>query len=332
MAVQLAQIATEAGVSIPTVSKVLNSRPDVSRATRDRVAAVLERHGYEIRMRPRMATGFLDMRVVNLDQAWSEAVVRGAAEAAKAHGKDLVLAVEPDPEDCDEWVMHALERGSDGLLSVVAVPSPEARQQLAEAGIPLVVVDPLHRMPEGTFSIAATNFQGAFDAAQHLIELGHRRIATITGPLDQDNGIARLAGFQAALQQAGVPVDDGLIIRTQYGIDQGYDATRILLTRESRPTAIFAASDDSALGAIRALREADLRIPDDMSVIGFDDLPHSSWIDPPLTTIRQPLAQMGSAAVDVIVRVRAGRHPHPAARTELSTTLVVRSSTAPLRG
>ena len=139
--ITIAEIATAAGVSIPTVSKVLNSRPDVSRTTRDRVAAVLERHGYEIRMRPRMATGFLDMRVVNLDQAWSEAVVRGAAEAAKAHGKDLVLAVEPDPEDCDEWVMHALERGSDGLLSVVAVPSPEARLQLAEAGIPLVVVD-----------------------------------------------------------------------------------------------------------------------------------------------------------------------------------------------
>jgi len=328
MAVQLAQIATEAGVSIPTVSKVLNSRPDVSRATRDRVAAVLERHGYEIRMRPRMATGFLDMRVVNLDQAWSEAVVRGAAETAKQHGKDLVLAVEPDPEDCDEWVQHALERGSDGVLSVVAVPSAEARRQLAEAGIPLVVVDPLHRTPEGAYSIAATNFQGAFDAAQHLLQLGHRRIATITGPLDQDNGIARLAGFQAALQQARVPVDEELVIRTQYGIDQGYDATRLLLTRESRPTAIFAASDDSALGAIRALRENDLRIPDDMSIVGFDDLPHSSWIDPPLTTIRQPLAQMGSAAVDVIVRVRAGQHP--AARTELSTTLVVRSSTAPL--
>ena len=327
MAVPLAQIATEAGVSIPTVSKVLNSRPDVSRTTRDRVAAVLERHGYEIRMRPRMATGFLDMRVVNLDQAWSEAVVRGAAEAAKGHGKDLVLAVEPDPEDCDEWVRHALERGSDGVLSVVAVPSAEARQSLAEAGIPLVVVDPLRRVPEGTYSIAATNFQGAFDAAQHLLQLGHRRIATITGPLDQDNGIARLAGFQAAMQQAGAPVDEDLVIRTTYGIDQGYDATRVLLTRDERPTAIFAASDDSALGAIRALRENDLRIPDDMSIIGFDDLPHSSWIDPPLTTIRQPLAQMGSAAVDVIVRVRAGQHP--AARTELSTTLIVRSSTAP---
>lgn len=326
MVVQLAQIAIEAGVSVPTVSKVLNSRPDVSTATRDRVAAVLERHGYEIRTRPRAATGLVDMRVVDLDQAWSEAVVRGAVGCAKGHGKDLVLAVEPDAENCDDWVTHALERGSDGLVSVVAVPSAAALDKLAVAGIPLVVVDPLHRVPEGTFSIAATNFQGAFDAARHLVAQGHRRIATVTGPLDQDNGIARLAGFQAALQQAGVPVEDDLVVRTRYGIEPGYDAAGPLFDLDDPPTAIFAASDDSALGVIRAAHERRLRVPEDVSVIGFDDVPHASWIEPPLTTIRQPFAQMGTAAVDLIVRARAGQQP--AARTELSTTVVVRSTTA----
>ncbi|MFK4790911.1 LacI family DNA-binding transcriptional regulator [Microbacterium sp. ZW T5_56] len=331
MAVQLAQIAEEAGVSVPTVSKVLNSRPDVASATRKRVAEVLTRHGYTVRSRPRVTTGFLDVRIVDLDRAWSEAVVRGAAEASKRHDKDLVLTVDPDPENCDDWVHHALERGSDGLLSVVGVPSEEARQLLAEAGIPLVIVDPLRRVPEGTYSVAATNFQGAFDAAQHLISLGHRRIATITGPLDQANGIARLAGFQAAMLQSGVPVDDELVIRTHYGVDQGYAAARQLLALTERPTAIFAASDDSALGSIRALREHGLRIPDDISVVGFDDIPHSQWTDPPLTTIRQPLAQMGSAAVDALIRSRAGQRL--AAHTELSTTLVVRSSsTAPAVG
>jgi LacI family transcriptional regulator len=330
-AVHLAEIAAEAGVSVPTVSKVLNSRPDVSRATREHVSEVLLRHGYEIRTRPRPLTGFLDVRVVNLDSAWSEAIVRGAAESARAHGKDLVLTVDPDADDCDDWVQHAVERGSDGLLSVVSLPGDDARRRLAEAGIPLVVVDPLRRVPDGTFSIAATNFQGAFDAAQHLIGLGHTRIATITGPLDQANGIARLAGFQAAMMQAGIAADDDLVMRAHYGTDEGYDATRTLIGRDDRPTAIFAASDDSALGAFRALREEGLRVPDDMSVIGFDDQPYSAWTDPPLTTIGQPLAQMGSAAVDTLVRFRAGR---PAAtHTELSTTVVVRSSTgAPPQG
>lgn len=324
MAVHLDLIASEAGVSVPTVSKVLNSRPDVALATRERVTAVLERHGYAIR--PRATTGFLDVRVVSLDGAWSEAVVRGAVEAARAHGKDVVLAVEPSPDDCDDWVRHALARGTDGLLSVVAVPSDDARRALAEAGVPLVVVDPLHRAPEGTLSIAATNFQGAFDAAQHLLALGHRRIATITGSLDQDNAIARLAGFQAAMLQAGLRVDDDLVIRAHYGMDQGLAATNTLLALAQPPTAIFAASDDTAIGAIHALHEHGLRIPDDISVIGFDDLPPAGWTDPPLTTIRQPLAQMGAAAVDALVQLRLGRTP--AARTELSTTLVVRSSTA----
>lgn len=327
MAVHLDLIASEAGVSVPTVSKVLNSRPDVALATRERVTAVLERHGYAIR--PRATTGFLDVRVVSLDGAWSEAVVRGAVEAARAHGKDVVLAVEPSPDDCDDWVRHALARGTDGLLSVVAVPSDDARRALAEAGVPLVVVDPLHRAPEGTLSIAATNFQGAFDAAQHLLALGHRRIATITGSLDQDNAIARLAGFQAAMLQAGLRVDDELIVRAHYGMDQGLAATNTLLALAQPPTAIFAASDDTAIGAIHALHEQGLRIPEDISVIGFDDLPPAGWTDPPLTTIRQPLAQMGAAAVDALVQLRLGRTP--AARTELSTTLVVRSSTAPPR-
>jgi len=327
MAVHLDLIASEAGVSVPTVSKVLNSRPDVALATRERVTAVLERHGYAIR--PRATTGFLDVRVVSLDGAWSEAVVRGAVEAARAHGKDVVLAVEPSPDDCDDWVRHALARGTDGLLSVVAVPSDDARRALAEAGVPLIVVDPLHRAPEGTLSIAATNFQGAFDAAQHLLALGHRRIATITGSLDQDNAIARLAGFQAAMLQAGLRVDDDLIVRAHYGMDQGLAATNTLLALAQPPTAIFAASDDTAIGAIHALHEHGLRIPEDISVIGFDDLPPAGWTDPPLTTIRQPLAQMGAAAVDALVQLRLGRTP--AARTELSTTLVVRSSTAPPR-
>lgn len=328
MATQLAQIAAEAGVSVPTVSKVLNARPDVSAATRERVTAVLEEHGLAIRPRARAVTGLLDARIVNLDGAWAETVVRGAAAAARRHDKDLVLTVDPDPDDCDGWVRRALARGTDGLVSFVAVPSDDARAELAESGVPLVVVDPLHRAPDGTTSISATNFQGAFDATSHLLGLGHRRIATVTGPLDQDNAIARFAGFQAAMLQSGQPVEADLVHRSGYGITNGYEATRALLEQADPPTAIFAASDDSALGAIRAIRERGLHVPDDISVIGFDDLPYSQWTDPPLTTIRQPLAEMGDAAVDLLIRIRAGLAA--SAHTELSTRLIVRSSTARL--
>ncbi|SIO00798.1 LacI family DNA-binding transcriptional regulator [Agromyces cerinus] len=328
MATQLAQIAAEAGVSVPTVSKVLNARADVSPTTRERVTAVLEQHGLAIRPRPRATTGLLDARIVNLDGAWAETVVRGAAAAARRHDKDLVLTVDPDPDDCDGWVRRALARGTDGLVSFVAVPSEDARRGLADSGVPLVVVDPLHRVPDGTMSISATNFQGAFDATNHLLALGHRRIATVTGPFDQDNAIARFAGFQAAMLQSGQPVDPGLVDRSGYGIPHGYDAMRALLDEADPPTAIFAASDDSALGAIRAIRERGLHVPDDISVIGFDDLPFSQWTDPPLTTIRQPLAEMGDAAVELLIRIRAGLAP--TAHTELSTRLIVRSSTARL--
>ena len=326
MAAQLAQIAAEAGVSIPTVSKVLNARPDVSATTREKVTAVLREHGLEIRSRARAVTGLLDARIVNLDGAWAETVVRGAATAARRHDKDLVLTVDPDPDDCDGWVRRALSRGTDGLVSFVSVPSEDVRAELADSGVPLVVVDPLHRVPEGTVSISATNFQGAFDATAHLLGLGHSRIATVSGALDQDNAIARFAGFQAAMLRHGQPVDAALVHRSGYGITNGYDATRALLEEADPPTAIFAASDDSALGAIRAIRDQGLHVPDDISVIGFDDLPYSQWTDPPLTTIRQPLLEMGDAAVDLLIRIRAG--VTVTAHTELSTRLIVRSSTA----
>ncbi|MFT4234993.1 MAG: LacI family DNA-binding transcriptional regulator [Microbacterium sp.] len=327
MPVPLAIVAAEAGVSVATVSKVLNSRSDISEATRARVSAVLAAHGHEVRPRRPRETGLFDVRIVNLEGAWAEAVVLGAAAAAKRHGKDLVLTVDPDADDCDGWVRHALSRGTDGLLSIVAVPTASGREALAREGVPFVAVDPLHATPPGTLVIASTNYQGAFDATRHLLELGHRRIATITGPVEQDNALARLAGYQAALLQAGLPDDADLIIRARYGITDGYESTKKLLQLDERPTAIFAASDDTAIGAIRAIREAGLHVPDDLSVIGFDDVPYARWTDPPLSTIRQPLKRMGNAAVEMLARARDGRVD--VGRTELATTLVARTSTGP---
>ncbi|WP_402463639.1 LacI family DNA-binding transcriptional regulator [Isoptericola aurantiacus] len=323
--VPLAVVAHEAGVSVPTVSKVLNSRADVSAPTRSRVAAALERHGITVRPRRRKATRMIDVRIVDLEGTWSEAVVRGAVAGARQLGLDVVLAVEPDPDDCSTWVRHALDRGTDGLVSIVAVPDADARQALAESETPLVVVDPRQRPPEGMLSVSATNFQGGMEATAHLLSLGHRRIATIAGALEQDNAIARLAGYRAALLQADVPVDDDLVFTGAYGVTSGYDGAQRLMALAEPPTAIFASSDDTALGALHALRELGRSVPDDVSLVGFDDLPVAPWIDPPLTTVRQPLAEMGATAVDLVHRSRtASGHT---LRTELATSLVVRAST-----
>jgi LacI family transcriptional regulator len=238
-----------------------------------------------------------------------------------------VLAVDPDPDDCSAWVRHALERGTDGLVSVVAVPDADARRALEDTGTPLVVVDPRQPPPEGMLSVAATNFTGGLEATDHLLSLGHRRIATITGGFEQDNAIARLAGYRAALIRAGAATDDDLVHSGAYGVTSGYDGAKRLMALDEPPTAIFASSDDTALGALHALRELGLSVPGDVSLVGFDDLPVAPWIDPPLTTVRQPLAEMGATAVDLVHRARtASGHT---LRTELATSLVVRSSTAP---
>lgn len=325
----LAVVAAEAGVSVPTVSKVLNSRRDVAEATRARVAEALARHGYTVRPSGSRRTGLIDLRVVDLDSTWAEAVVRGAAQAASRLGSDLVVTVDPDAQACGAWVRHALDRGTDGLVSVVGVPDAASRAELARAQVPVVVVDPRTRCDPDVLVVGATNFRGGLDATAHLVGLGHRRIATITGPLEQDNAVARLAGYRTALIQAGIAGDDDLVRTGDYSVDGGFRAANLLLELDDPPTAVVAGSDDTALGVLRAAREHGLRVPDDLAVTGFDDLPVAAWLDPALTTVRQPLAEMGDAAVSLVHRAREGlRGP---AHLELATTLVVRSSTAPPR-
>ncbi|RMI14322.1 LacI family DNA-binding transcriptional regulator [Cellulomonas triticagri] len=325
----LAVVAADAGVSVPTVSKVLNSRPDVAPTTRERVSAALARHGYAVRPSGGRRTGFVDLRVHDLDSAWAEGVVRGAARAARRLGADLVVTVDPhaDAASAGSWVRHALARGTDALVGVVGVPDPAARVAAAQAGVPLVVVDPRVPGDADLRVVGATNFRGGLDATAHLLGLGHRRVATITGPQDQDNAVARLAGYRTALIQAGLPADDDLVRGGAFGVEAGFRAAEVLLGLDDPPTAVFAASDDTAIGVLRAAREHGVRVPQDLSVVGFDDLPVAAWLDPALTTVRQPLTEMGDAAVVLAHRARAGE---PVGRhLELATTLVERASTAP---
>lgn len=172
--------------------------------------------------------------------------------------------------------------------------------------MPLVVVDPRVRTDGDLRVVAATNARGGLGATAHLVGLGHRRVATITGPQEQDDAVDRLAGYRTALIRAGLPVDEELVRGGAFGVDAGFRAAQVLPGLDDPPTAVFAASDDTAIGVLRAARERGVRVPADLSVVGFDDLPVAAWLDPALTTVRQPLAEMGDTAVALVQRARAG--------------------------
>jgi LacI family xylobiose transport system transcriptional regulator len=192
----------------------------------------------------------------------------------------------------------------------------------------LVLVDPTGEPGHSVPSVGAGNWSGGLSATRHLIDLGHRRIATITGPAHALSSRARLDGYRAALDTAGVPVDPALIREGDFQIEDGLRHTLDLLRLPDPPTAIFASNDGTAIGVYQAANEAGKRIPHDLSVIGFDDLPPAQWMIPPLTTIRQPLTEMAVAAATIVVTLARNETP-PSNRLELATSLVVRGSTAP---
>ncbi|MGO4753080.1 substrate-binding domain-containing protein, partial [Streptomyces sp. 2MCAF27] len=217
-------------------------------------------------------------------------------------------------------------RRPQAVLSVAQLSEAE-REQLTAQGIPFVVFDPIDELPDGVPFVGATNWRGGQAATRHLVELGHRRIAMVSGP-DHDFCRARLSGYVAALAEAGLPTDPGLLVKTQLTREHGYVAARELLSRPDRPTAVFTANDMQAVGVYQAARELGLGIPHDLSVVGFDDVPAVAWMDPPLTTVHQPLAEMATAATELALALGRGEAV-PQVGLEIVTTLTVRESTAP---
>jgi DNA-binding LacI/PurR family transcriptional regulator len=202
------------------------------------------------------------------------------------------------------------------------------RNQLRTRGIPFVIVDPTGEPMHDTPSVGATNWNGGLTATRHLIELGHRRIAAVGGPSDILCSRARVDGFRAAMDAAGAVVDPSLISHGRFSVEEGIERGRDLLHRSNPPTAIVTGNDLQALGVYQAARELRIDIPEQLSIVGFDDLPVARWVGPPLTTVRQPLVEMAEAAAEMVVALAAGETPTPS-RIELATQLIVRESTAP---
>lgn len=327
----LASIAAEAGVSLPTVSKVLNGRADVAPATRALVERLLSEHNY-LRPGPRRTrrSGLIDLVFNGLDSPWAVQILRGVEEFCSEHSRGVaVSAVRHGNARPASWTSALASHDTDGVILVTSELTADQWQQLQADNIPLVVVDPVNLPGPEVPSVGATNWAGGLAATEHLLEVGHRRIAVIAGPASYLCSRARIDGYRSALDRAGIAYDPELVRHGDFQHEGGFQRGGELLDLDGPPTAIFAGSDQQALGVYEAARQRGLRVPQDVSVIGFDDLPVARWLSPPLTTVRQPLTEMGRAAAEMLVQLVDGM-PLRTQRVELATELIVRESTASL--
>jgi LacI family transcriptional regulator len=328
----IAEIAAKAGVSIPTVSRVLNNRPDVAPETRERVEQVVKESGF-IRSRVRNvlkeSSGIVDMLVPDLKNLYSIEIVRGVEEVLERTELRLALSLTHDALPFEQrWLAKVIDGATDGAILVLAQGQSNRLDMLIRNKIPFVIVDHRGELGPDVPSVGATNWLGGRLATEHLLSLGHRRIAIISGDAALPCSRDRIAGYRAALEDAGIPVDPVLIRPGMFAQQTGYEQTMALLDLPEPPTAIFAGSDAQAMGVYAALRVRGLKVPDSMSVVGFDDVPIASIVTPALTTVRQPLVEMGRVATTMLMR-QIAEEPLDCKRVELTTTLIERESSAP---
>jgi len=334
----LTQVAALAGVSVPTVSKVINQRADVAPATRERVQRVLAEHGYVLGRAGRPSSAGrggpgaqIDVVIHSLHSTYAAEILRGVEEAVLGTDARVVLASTHGQRTREQhWVRQLAAGVTAGAVLVLADQTSEQLRELRRLHIPFVVVDRLGELGPEDLSVSATNWAGGRAATTYLLALGHRRIAALLGPPDFPCTRDRLAGYRAALDAADLPVDPALIRHGDWHFAGGYAEMRALLALPDPPTAVFVGSDEQCLGVYRALHEHGLAVPAAMSVVGFDDMPYAELMTPALTTVRQPLREMGRVATTMLLRVIAGE-PIETLRVELATPLIKRASCGPPR-
>lgn len=325
----LAMLANEAGVSLSTISKVLNGHADVAPATRQRVEGLLDEHAYRRRGTAAKGSTLLELVFSDLANPWGSEIMAGVQEVAHQQGMSVVLSPssarhEPGPG----WLPGVLARKPAGVLLVTSDPTPQLRERLTSRSIPFAVIDPAGEPPPGVASVGSTNWAGGLAATRHLIELGHTRIAVVSGLPHLLCSWARLDGFRSAMGSAGLPIREDWMHMGDFLVSGGRVAAEQLFASDDRPTAVFAGNDVQALAVIEVAREHGLRVPEDVSVVGYDDTQIAVWLRPRLTTVHQPIRQMAAEAARIVLRIAAGE-PVEQQRLELATHLVIRESTAP---
>jgi|SRR5665647_1864160 len=325
----LSDVAAHAGVSVPTVSKVLNNRPDIAESTRRRVEESLAKMGYRRRALSKKVAraGLVDFVVDGVNSPWVLKVLAGAEEAAYRAGVGLVVTSTHGDNLSRRWVQNVVRRRSDGVVLVVSDIPRETFDRLTATNVPVVMVDRTGNSDPRLASVGAANWSGALSATEHLLGQGHRRIGMISGHPRLACSAERIDGYHAALRRAGVPVDPELVLHGDFLPEGGRIGAAQLLSQPEPPTAIFAGSDMQALGVYEEARRRGLRVPDDLSVVGFDDLSIAQYVTPPLTTVRQPCSEMAAEAMRMVLSMKSTDHLGPPIRIELATSLVVRAST-----
>ncbi|MFN2636791.1 MAG: LacI family DNA-binding transcriptional regulator [Gemmatimonadaceae bacterium] len=325
--VTIKDVAREANVSVATVSRVLNASGPVSEETRERIHEVAGKMRYVPHSGARsLITSRTDTIGVLLPDLYGEffsEVIRGMDDTAQRNGFHLLISRAYADRHGIETAMRAMRGRVDGVVAMS--PDLDAESLLnVESTIPVVLLCSVSRGNE-LDSLTIQNCRGARDMTRHLLALGHKRIAIIKGAPRNYDAAERLRGYRLALREAGLTPDEALEREGGFTEAGGYTATIDLLSKE-RPTAIFAANDSMAIGALSALRESGLRVPEDMAVAGFDDIPLARYMDPPLSSVHVPICELGARAVELLLNGVAHKNDHARKRERISTNLVIRRS------
>jgi len=326
-------VAALAGVSVATVSRVLNDRPDVSDATRDLVLQKVQAAGYFVNRTARALasgrTGLIAVVLPSTDSGYYSGIVMGVNEALYERDCRMVLCPTHHQHDREvSLVDRLMSVATDGILLITPMEGQAELRRLRGHMSPLVVIDPILPLDEEILVVSVANWAGGRVATEHLIDLHHTRIGIITGPEPWCASADRLAGYRSAMVAADLPLIPEYVQPGDFLLESGERAAEALLALPHPPTAIFACSDAMAIGVLRVARRRGLSVPEDLSVVGFDDVEIARVAMPELTTVRQPLREVGRQAISLLFRQIEGR-PLSAHRVELSARLVVRASTAP---
>ncbi|GGM07003.1 LacI family transcriptional regulator [Streptomyces fumigatiscleroticus] len=318
------------------MSKVLRGGTDVSAETRARVMEAVQAVGYTRRAGSKGESvrdegglsSVLDLVVTHFEGSWANLLIAGVGREAAAAGLDVVLTlVEPN----GDWVSRVLRRRTLGVIGTLVDPASRQFGALFAAGVPVVLIDPMSTPPSGVTSVGVANWEGGRMAAEHLLSLGHVRMGVVAGHARHLFSRARVDGFRAAADTATAGSATVSVTHGGWNRAKAATATHALLDDDPGITGIFACADSMALGVYDALAARGRRIPEDISVIGFDDLPEAQYITPGLTTVRQPSTELGAAAVKLLIELSRGESggARSPARMKLATELVVRASTGP---
>jgi LacI family transcriptional regulator len=328
-------VAQAAGVSVTTVSHVINETRYVSKELRERVLRVMEDLNYRPNILARSLRQGISHTIGLIVPDNSNPFFAEVARIVETRGFEAgysVILCNSDGQLEKEltYVNVLLAKRVDGIIFIAASSQSEHIALLTEENIPVVIAD-RQMLDSDVDVVLVDNYRGGYLATEYLLSLGHRRIGCITGPSDVTPSADRVRGYRDALTAAGLPVDESLIVKGDFRYVSGASGVQQLLDLKEPPTAIFACNDAMAMAAMAVIRQRGFAIPDDMSIVGFDDIPQASFTSPPLTTVAQPIQDIGRIATDLLIERMSGSTSRPSQRIVLDVKLVIRGSCAPRR-